>query len=83
MRGSPSCRRDQPKLAQRTFLASRLPWHNSTGPTRRGLGGGGSCSRSRFTIHRYRSGAPGDNVIYLAQRERIYDGMRKAGVPER
>jgi TolB-like protein/class 3 adenylate cyclase len=35
-----------------------------------------------FTIHRYRSGAPGDNRTYLAQRERIYDGMRKAGVPE-
>jgi hypothetical protein len=35
-----------------------------------------------FTIHRYRSGAPGDNAIYLAQRERVYDGMRKAGVPE-
>jgi TolB-like protein/class 3 adenylate cyclase/Flp pilus assembly protein TadD len=35
-----------------------------------------------FTIHRYRSGAPGDNATYLAQRERVYDGMRKAGVPE-
>ena len=35
-----------------------------------------------FTVRRYRSGAPGDNQAYLAQRERIYDGMRKAGVPE-
>ena len=35
-----------------------------------------------FTIHRYRSGAPGDNPTYLAQRERVYEGMRKAGVPE-
>ena len=35
-----------------------------------------------FTMHRYRSGAPGDNATYLAQRERVYDGMRKAGVPE-
>jgi hypothetical protein len=27
--------------------------------------------------------SPGsDNPTYLAQRERIYDGMRKAGVPE-
>jgi tetratricopeptide (TPR) repeat protein len=34
-----------------------------------------------FTIRRYRSGAPGDNPTYLAQRERIYDGMRMAGVP--
>lgn len=35
-----------------------------------------------FSVRRYRSGAPGDNPTYLAQRERIYDGMRKAGVPE-
>jgi hypothetical protein len=35
-----------------------------------------------FTIRRYRAGAFSDNPTYLAQRERIYDGMRKAGVPE-
>ena len=35
-----------------------------------------------FTIRRYRAGAPSDNPTYLAQRERAYDGMRKAGVPE-
>ena len=35
-----------------------------------------------FTVHRYRSGAPGDNATCLAQRERIYEGMRLAGVPE-
>ncbi len=35
-----------------------------------------------FTVRRYRSGAPGDNQTYMAQRERIYDGMREAGVPE-
>ena len=35
-----------------------------------------------FTIARFRSGASSDNEIYLAQRERIYDGMRKAGTPE-
>ena len=35
-----------------------------------------------FTIHRYRAGASSDNPVYLAQRERIYKGMRKAGVPE-
>jgi tetratricopeptide (TPR) repeat protein len=37
---------------------------------------------STFTIHRFR-GASSDNPTYLAQRERIYEGMRKAGVPER
>jgi len=35
-----------------------------------------------FTIRRYRSGIPSDNPTYREQRERIYDGMRKAGVPE-
>jgi TolB-like protein len=35
-----------------------------------------------FTIRRYRDGAYTDNPIYLAKRERIYEGMRLAGVPE-
>jgi len=35
-----------------------------------------------FTIHRFRAGASSDNPTYLTQRERIYGGMRKAGVPE-
>ena len=35
-----------------------------------------------FTVARYGAGASSDNPTYLAQRERIYDGMRKAGVPE-
>ena len=33
-------------------------------------------------ISRFRGSPPSDNPTYLAQRERIYDGMRKAGVPE-
>jgi TolB-like protein len=35
-----------------------------------------------FTIRRYRVGATSDNPIYLAARERHYEGMRLAGVPE-
>ena len=35
-----------------------------------------------FTIRRYREGAVTDNATYLAQRERFYEGMRIAGVPE-
>ena len=35
-----------------------------------------------FTIQRFRAGASSDNPTYLAQRERINEGMRKAGVPE-
>jgi TolB-like protein/Flp pilus assembly protein TadD len=37
----------------------------------------------RFTVERYRAGLQGRNPTYLAQRERIYEGLRKAGVPER
>ncbi len=35
-----------------------------------------------FTIRRFREGAFSDNPTYLAQREHIYEGLRKAGVPE-
>jgi tetratricopeptide (TPR) repeat protein len=36
----------------------------------------------KFTIRNYRLGAPSDNPTYLAGRERIYEGMRIAGLPE-
>jgi len=35
-----------------------------------------------FTLRRFRAGAFGDNPIYLAQRERVVEGLRKARVPE-
>jgi tetratricopeptide (TPR) repeat protein len=35
-----------------------------------------------FTISRFRAGSPSDNPTFLAQRERLCGGMRKAGVPE-
>jgi TolB-like protein/class 3 adenylate cyclase len=35
-----------------------------------------------FTIRRFRTGVSSDSPIFLAQRERVYDSMRKAGVPE-
>jgi tetratricopeptide (TPR) repeat protein len=35
-----------------------------------------------FTIRRFRSYLPSDNPIFLAGRERVYSGMRTAGVPE-
>jgi tetratricopeptide (TPR) repeat protein len=35
-----------------------------------------------FTITRFRSQTFSDNPVYLAGRERMYDGLRKAGVPE-
>ncbi len=35
-----------------------------------------------FTISRFRATAPSDNATFLTQRERFYDGLRKAGVRE-
>ena len=44
------------------------------------------CIKARknqsFTVTRYRAGAPSDNPTFLTQRERVLDGMRKAGVPD-
>jgi len=34
-----------------------------------------------FTIGRFSAGARSDNPVYLAGRERIYEGMRLAGIP--
>ena len=35
-----------------------------------------------FTIRRYRGDAPSDNPVFLAGRRRVYEMMRKVGVPE-
>jgi hypothetical protein len=35
-----------------------------------------------FTIRRFRLGASSDNPSYLTKRERSFEGMRLAGVPE-
>ncbi len=42
----------------------------------------GLAGNPAFTIARFRAGASSENPTYLAQRERDYEGMRKAGVPE-
>ena len=41
-----------------------------------------STTRSADTIRRFRDRAVSDNPIFLKQCENIYEGMRKAGVPE-
>jgi TolB-like protein/Flp pilus assembly protein TadD len=35
-----------------------------------------------FTIGRFRAGARSDNPVYLSGRERVYEGMRRAGIPD-
>jgi len=42
----------------------------------------GLALNPRFTIRTYRTNAISDNPTYLAGRERVYEGMRIAGVPE-
>jgi len=37
---------------------------------------------SNFTVCRFRDGAASNSPIFLAKRERVYKGMRLAGVPE-
>jgi TolB-like protein/class 3 adenylate cyclase/tetratricopeptide (TPR) repeat protein len=35
-----------------------------------------------FSVAKYRDDRRGDHPVYLQQRERVYEGLRKAGVPE-
>ena len=42
----------------------------------------GLALNPEFTLRRYRAGAASDNPTFLAQRERVVAGLRKAGVPE-
>jgi len=48
----------------------------------RAAGKSGLSLEPGFTIGRFRAGARSDNPVYLRGRERIYEGMRRAGIPE-
>ena len=48
----------------------------------RAAGKAGLALEPSFTIGRFRAGARSDNLVYIGGRERIYEGMRRAGVPE-
>jgi TolB-like protein/class 3 adenylate cyclase len=48
----------------------------------RGVAKTGLALNPSFTIRRFRDGAQSDNPNFLAKRERIYQGLRTAGVPE-
>jgi TolB-like protein len=39
-------------------------------------------SHPNFTVAKFRAETRGGNPIYLAQRERVYEGLRRAGMPE-
>ena len=42
----------------------------------------GLAVNPKFTIKRFRAGTESDHPVYLAQRERVYEGMGIAGVPD-
>ena len=42
----------------------------------------GLALQPSFTVRRYRTNAPSSHPVYLAGRERVYEGLRMAGVPE-
>ena len=63
------------------FLAAALAQLNRLDEARAAAQSGLALDPS-CTIRRFRLGAATDEPIYLAARERVYEGMRKAGVPE-
>ena len=63
------------------FLASALALLGQIDEARAAAKAGLALDPS-FTIRRFRAGVSSDHPAYLAGRERMYDGMRKAGVPE-
>ena len=63
------------------YLAAGLALLGELDEARATVQAGLALNRS-FTIKRYRVGRQSDNPTYLAGRERIYEGMRTAGVPE-
>ncbi|MGA8653142.1 MAG: tetratricopeptide repeat protein [Xanthobacteraceae bacterium] len=63
------------------FLASALALIGQLGEARAAVQAGLVLDPT-LTIRRFRAGVASDNPIYLAGRERMYDGMRKAGAPE-
>ena len=62
-------------------LAAALAQSGSLGEARAAALAGGALNPD-FTIRIYRTNAASDNPTYLGGRERILEGMRKAGVPE-
>jgi TolB-like protein/class 3 adenylate cyclase len=71
-----------PKLpTPHCLLAAALAHLGRTDEARQAAGQGVELNPN-FTITRFRAWSFSDHPIYLAGRERIYEGMRLAGVPE-
>jgi TolB-like protein/class 3 adenylate cyclase/Tfp pilus assembly protein PilF len=63
------------------FLAAALALLGSLDQAKAAAKAGLALNPS-YSIRRFREGASSDNPTYLAARERIYEGLRLAGVPE-
>jgi len=63
------------------YLAIALAHQGKLGEAKNELAAGLALDRG-FSMRRYRDSVYSDNPTYLAQRERLYDGLRKAGLPE-
>jgi TolB-like protein/class 3 adenylate cyclase len=63
------------------FLAFALALLGQLGEARAAVQAGLALDPT-WTIRRFRAAAASENPTYLAGRERMYDGMRKAGAPE-
>ncbi len=66
----------------RAFLSRRCPGAARRLDEARAAAQAGLALDPSFTIRRFRANASSDNPTYLAGRERVYEGMRMAGVPE-
>ena len=74
--------RGQSKFSHRAFHSRCRPGVLGHVDQARAAVQAGLALDPNFTIRRYRVSAPSSNPIYLAGRERFYQGMRMAGVPE-
>jgi TolB-like protein len=63
------------------FLAAALAQQGKTEEAQAAARAGTALGPA-FTVLRFRDNPLSDNPVFLAQRERVYEGMRKAGVPE-
>jgi TolB-like protein/class 3 adenylate cyclase len=63
------------------YLAASLAWLGLLKEAQAAARGGLTLNPG-FTVRRFRAYTPSDNPTYLAGRERMYEGLRLAGVPE-
>jgi TolB-like protein/class 3 adenylate cyclase/Tfp pilus assembly protein PilF len=68
-------------VTNRFFLAAALALLGQTGDAADEMRAGLALN-PRVTIRRLREMSPSNHPVYLTQRERFYDGVRKAGMPE-